>query len=120
MFAQLLLYLRRFAGDAVCAVVCGLLSGAALAQAGGAVQTPSVSFPQAWEQLQTQSHGLAASAKAVEGTRLRREGMQGLGAPRWQSRAWLTVTKPMWIWIWTRPGIRWTVSWGNFLRSWVG
>jgi HlyD family secretion protein len=25
----------------------------------------------------------------------------------------------MWIWIWTRPGIRWTVSWDNFLRSWV-
>lgn len=81
MFAQLLLCLRRFAGDAVCVVVCGLLSGAALAQAGGVVQTPSVSFPQAWEQLQTQSHGLAASAKAVEGTRLRREGMQGLGGP---------------------------------------
>ncbi|WP_103044624.1 TolC family protein [Comamonas faecalis] len=54
---------------------------AAVAQAGNAPAPAPLSFSQAWLQLQQGSDQLAASERAVEGARLRREGMQGLGGP---------------------------------------
>ena len=59
-----------------------LMAGAALtAQAQTAPAAQPMSFEQARAALLERSEQLAASGKAVESARLRREGMQGLGGP---------------------------------------
>ncbi|MBV8249044.1 MAG: transporter, partial [Comamonas sp.] len=59
-----------------------LLAGAALpALAQSPAAANSLSFEQARAALMEHSEQLAASAKAVDSARLRREGMQGLGGP---------------------------------------
>lgn len=65
-------------------LACSLLAGSALAQTPGAANVAPgmpLSFVQAQSALLAHSDQLAASRKALESARLRREGMEGLGGP---------------------------------------
>lgn len=46
-----------------------------------AVQAESLSYEQAWQQLQSRSDSLAAARAGLESKRLQREGLEGLGGP---------------------------------------
>lgn len=63
------------------AVLACLLLGASLGVQAQSIPAPGLGFDAAWEQLRTHSGKLAAAQAALQGKRLQREGLQGLGGP---------------------------------------
>lgn len=65
----------------LCAVLACLAWGGSLGLRAQPAPAPGLGFEAAWEQLRAHSGKLAAAQAALQGKRLQREGLQGLGGP---------------------------------------